>query len=163
MCYFCFDVLYCHLYNLQPPQVLKVLTCSHFIVEIFWRFEDASEILLYLQQPTTFSNAEFPLFVTWKIGRDQRLRGESWFWLLVRSHKQVYWPHCTLKITSTVSQITFTLTPVTTVTPVNPINLVTTVNPVDVNIDVAVVGVGVADRGVYLFRKPNFQLSHILA
>merc|ERR1712018_408354 len=20
MCYFCFDVLYCHLYNLQPPQ-----------------------------------------------------------------------------------------------------------------------------------------------
>jgi len=32
MCYFCFDVLYCHLYNLQPPQVLKVLTCSHFIV-----------------------------------------------------------------------------------------------------------------------------------
>ena len=21
MCYFCFDVLYCHLYNLQPPQV----------------------------------------------------------------------------------------------------------------------------------------------
>merc|ERR1711963_1107132 len=46
MCYFCFDVLYCHLYNLQPPQ-----------------------------QPTTFSNAEFPLFVTWKIGRDQRLRG----------------------------------------------------------------------------------------
>merc|ERR1712223_1368080 len=46
MCYFCFDVLYCDLYNLQPPQ-----------------------------QPTTFSNAEFPLFVTWKIGRDQRLRG----------------------------------------------------------------------------------------
>ena len=43
------------------------------------------------------------------------------------------WTHCTLKITSTVSQITFTLTPV------NP------VNPVDVNIDVAVVGVGVAE------------------
>merc|ERR1712038_685290 len=49
MCYFCFDVLYCHLYNLQPPQ-----------------------------QPTTFSNAEFPLFVTWKIGKDQRLRGCIW-------------------------------------------------------------------------------------
>jgi len=46
MCYFCFDVLYCHLYNLQPPQ-----------------------------EPTSFSNAECPLFVTWKIGRDQKLRG----------------------------------------------------------------------------------------
>ena len=36
-----------------------------------------------LQQPTSFSNAEFPLFVTWKIGKDQRLRGEtkiSWSW-----------------------------------------------------------------------------------
>merc|ERR1712127_474625 len=46
MCYFCFDVLYCHLYGLQPPQV-----------------------------PTSFSNDEYPLFVTWKIGKDQKLRG----------------------------------------------------------------------------------------
>jgi len=45
MCYFCFDVLYCQLYNLpQPPA-------------------------------PNFSHERFPLFVTWKIGRDQRLRG----------------------------------------------------------------------------------------
>ena len=25
MCYFCFDVLYCHLYDLHPPQVLTLL------------------------------------------------------------------------------------------------------------------------------------------
>ena len=40
----------------------------------------------FLQQPTTFSNAEFPLFVTWKIGKDQRLRGETkiiWNWILL--------------------------------------------------------------------------------
>ena len=47
MCYFCFDVLYCQLYNLpQPPA-------------------------------PNFSHERFPLFVTWKIGRDQRLRGKS--------------------------------------------------------------------------------------
>merc|ERR1711994_1162852 len=34
MCYFCFDVLYCHLYNLQPPQ-----------------------------QPTTFSNKKTATFL----------------------------------------------------------------------------------------------------
>merc|ERR1712179_221113 len=45
MCYFCFDVLYCHLYNLQPPQV------------------------------PSFCNENYPLFVTWKIGKDQKLRG----------------------------------------------------------------------------------------
>jgi len=45
MCYFCFDVLYCHLYNLQPPQV------------------------------PSFCNDNYPLFVTWKIGKDQKLRG----------------------------------------------------------------------------------------
>jgi len=45
MCYFCFDVLYCHLYNLAAPS-----------------------------QPP-FSNDQYPLFVTWKIGRDSKLRG----------------------------------------------------------------------------------------
>jgi len=45
MCYFCFDVLYCHLYNLQPPPAPNV------------------------------SQERYPLFVTWKIGRDERLRG----------------------------------------------------------------------------------------
>lgn len=45
MCYFCFDVLYCHLYNLQAPQV------------------------------PSFRNDNYPLFVTWKIGKDLKLRG----------------------------------------------------------------------------------------
>ena len=53
MCYFCFDVLYCHLYNLQPPQV------------------------------PSFCNENYPLFVTWKIGKDQKLRGKlKTFWKL---------------------------------------------------------------------------------
>ena len=34
-----------------------------------------------------------------------------------QTHKQVSWPYCTLKITSTASQITFTFIPVTPVTP----------------------------------------------
>ncbi|XP_027010115.1 AMME syndrome candidate gene 1 protein isoform X1 [Tachysurus fulvidraco] len=45
MCCFCFDVLYCHLYGYQPPRTPR------------------------------FTNDPFPLFVTWKIGRDKRLRG----------------------------------------------------------------------------------------
>jgi len=45
MCYFCFDVLYCHLYHLDPPRV------------------------------PSFSNDQYPLFVTWKIGKDKKLRG----------------------------------------------------------------------------------------
>ena len=69
MCYFCFDVLYCQLYNLpQPPA-------------------------------PNFSHERFPLFVTWKIGRDQRLRGKSfvklfnictfppWRWLWRHQHQ----------------------------------------------------------------------------
>ena len=47
MCYYCFDVLYCHLYNLQPPQ------------------------------PPNLTQDRYPLFVTWKIGRDERLRGND--------------------------------------------------------------------------------------
>ena len=46
-------------------------------------------LLWLLQQPTTFSNAEFPLFVTWKIGKDQRLRGKNhfhWTWPFVIWH-----------------------------------------------------------------------------
>merc|ERR1711978_796695 len=34
-----------------------------------------------------------------------------------QTHKQVSWPHCTLKITSPASQITFTFNPVTDVAP----------------------------------------------
>ncbi|XP_036379461.1 AMME syndrome candidate gene 1 protein isoform X2 [Megalops cyprinoides] len=45
MCCFCFDVLYCHLYNYQAPRTPR------------------------------FTNDPYPLFVTWKIGRDKRLRG----------------------------------------------------------------------------------------
>ncbi|CAB3375940.1 Hypothetical predicted protein [Cloeon dipterum] len=45
MCFYCFDVLYCHLYSLEQPRA------------------------------PSFSNEAFPLFVTWKIGRDFRLRG----------------------------------------------------------------------------------------
>ncbi|XP_044161815.1 AMME syndrome candidate gene 1 protein [Bufo gargarizans] len=45
MCCFCFDVLYSHLYGYQPPRTPR------------------------------FTNDPYPLFVTWKIGRDKRLRG----------------------------------------------------------------------------------------
>nr|CAB3221460.1 uncharacterized protein CG5902 [Phallusia mammillata] len=45
MCYFCFDVLLCHLQNSDPPK------SPHF------------------------TNQSCPLFVTWKIGKDLRLRG----------------------------------------------------------------------------------------
>ncbi|XP_041502897.1 AMME syndrome candidate gene 1 protein [Microtus oregoni] len=42
---FCFDVLYCHLHECQQPRNPR------------------------------FTNEPYPLFVTWKIGRDKRLRG----------------------------------------------------------------------------------------
>ncbi|XP_072033893.1 AMMECR1-like protein isoform X2 [Amphiura filiformis] len=45
MSYFCFDILHRHLNNIEPPQSPK------------------------------FTDAAFPLFVTWKIGKDRRLRG----------------------------------------------------------------------------------------
>nr|CAD7256308.1 unnamed protein product [Timema shepardi] len=45
MCFFCFDVLYCHLHSLDPPKI------------------------------PNFCNDPYPLFVTWKIGKDRRLRG----------------------------------------------------------------------------------------
>jgi len=45
MCYYCFDVLYCHLFQLEPPRV------------------------------PMFTNDLYPLFVTWKIGKDKKLRG----------------------------------------------------------------------------------------
>ena len=35
-----------------------------------------------------------------------------------QTHKQVSWPHCTLKITATASKTTFTITPVTPFTPI---------------------------------------------
>ncbi|OQV17966.1 AMME syndrome candidate gene 1-like protein [Hypsibius exemplaris] len=46
MCYFCFDVLFAHLHRHDPPET-----------------------------PNTFPNDAYPLFVTWKSGRDHRLRG----------------------------------------------------------------------------------------
>lgn len=45
MCFFCFDVLYCELNKMDMPN------------------------------DPTFTNDPYPLFVTWKIGRDKRLRG----------------------------------------------------------------------------------------
>ncbi|XP_042899970.1 uncharacterized protein CG5902 isoform X1 [Parasteatoda tepidariorum] len=45
MCFFCFDVLYCHLNQYDPPKT------------------------------PSFPNDSYPLFVTWKIGKDRRLRG----------------------------------------------------------------------------------------
>ncbi|XP_050044262.1 nuclear protein AMMECR1 isoform X1 [Dermacentor andersoni] len=45
MCFFCFDVLYCHLNQYEPPK------------------------------PPNFPNECYPLFVTWNIGKDKRLRG----------------------------------------------------------------------------------------
>ncbi|XP_078732222.1 AMMECR1-like protein isoform X1 [Lampetra fluviatilis] len=45
MCCFCFDVLSAHLHGFQPPRNPR------------------------------FTNDPYPLFVTWKIGRDKRLRG----------------------------------------------------------------------------------------
>ncbi|XP_042212235.1 AMME syndrome candidate gene 1 protein homolog isoform X6 [Homarus americanus] len=45
MCFYCFDVLYSHLHNMEPPST------------------------------PDFTNEPFPLFVTWKVGKDKRLRG----------------------------------------------------------------------------------------
>lgn len=45
MCYFCFDVLYCQLHSMDPPHT------------------------------PNFTNDAYPLFVTWKIGKEHRLRG----------------------------------------------------------------------------------------
>ncbi|XP_047497216.1 uncharacterized protein CG5902-like isoform X3 [Penaeus chinensis] len=45
MCFYCFDVLYSHLHNMEPPGT------------------------------PDFTNEPFPLFVTWKLGKDKRLRG----------------------------------------------------------------------------------------
>lgn len=45
MCCYCFDVLYCHLYGFPQPRLPR------------------------------FTNDPYPLFVTWKTGRDKRLRG----------------------------------------------------------------------------------------
>lgn len=45
MCFFCFDVLYAHLYQKSVPS------------------------------KPNFTNQSYPLFVTWKIGNDRRLRG----------------------------------------------------------------------------------------
>nr|XP_033814262.1 AMMECR1-like protein isoform X4 [Geotrypetes seraphini] len=45
MCCYCFDVLYCHLYGFPQPCLPR------------------------------FTNDPYPLFVTWKAGRDKRLRG----------------------------------------------------------------------------------------
>ncbi|KAK3931495.1 AMMECR1-like protein [Frankliniella fusca] len=45
MGFFCFDVLYCHLHSLEAPK------------------------------NPNFSNDPYPLFVTWEIGKDRRLRG----------------------------------------------------------------------------------------
>ncbi|CAH0714138.1 unnamed protein product, partial [Brenthis ino] len=45
MCYFCFDVLYSQLHSMDPPQT------------------------------PNFTNEAYPLFVTWKIGKEHRLRG----------------------------------------------------------------------------------------
>jgi len=46
MCHFCFDVLHSYIHNYEPPRT-----------------------------PPSFTNDAYPLFVTWKIGRDRRLRG----------------------------------------------------------------------------------------
>ncbi|XP_052783962.1 nuclear protein AMMECR1-like [Mya arenaria] len=45
MCFYCFDVLHSHLHNYEPPRT------------------------------PSFTNEYYPLFVTWKLGRDKRLRG----------------------------------------------------------------------------------------
>lgn len=45
MCFYCFEVLYCHLHCLECPRAPK------------------------------FPNESYPLFVTWEIGRNRRLRG----------------------------------------------------------------------------------------
>jgi len=52
MCFFCFDVLHSHLHRLSGG------SASGFDM-----------------RPPTFTDDSYPLFVTWKIGREQRLRG----------------------------------------------------------------------------------------
>ncbi|KAK2566675.1 AMMECR1-like protein, partial [Acropora cervicornis] len=57
MAFYCFDILASHLYRLQEPP---------------W---------------PNFPNDEFPLFVTWKIGHDRRLRGCIGTFTAMRLHK----------------------------------------------------------------------------
>lgn len=57
MAFYCFDILASHLYRLQEPP---------------W---------------PNFPNDEFPLFVTWKIGHDHRLRGCIGTFTAMRLHK----------------------------------------------------------------------------
>ncbi|KAJ7378173.1 AMME chromosomal region protein 1-like [Desmophyllum pertusum] len=57
MAFYCFDILASHLYRLQEPP---------------W---------------PNFPNEEFPLFVTWKIGHDHRLRGCIGTFTAMRLHK----------------------------------------------------------------------------
>lgn len=45
MCFFCFDVLYCQLNQLDPPK------------------------------PPNFGSGLFPMFITWTIGKERKLRG----------------------------------------------------------------------------------------
>ncbi|XP_060598922.1 nuclear protein AMMECR1-like [Ruditapes philippinarum] len=45
MCFYCFDVLHSHLHSYEPPRT------------------------------PSFTNESYPLFVTWKLGKDKRLRG----------------------------------------------------------------------------------------
>lgn len=71
MCVFCFDVLYAQLYNCDPPPN------PHFSSHAFQNGSIANGSLNH--QPNAlffgFPNDPYPLFVTWNIGRDQKLRG----------------------------------------------------------------------------------------
>lgn len=68
MCIFCFDVLYAELFNLEPPRDPK------FTNEALWvLLRDRLQSILLLYNVVFCLSS--PLFVTWKIGRDRRLRG----------------------------------------------------------------------------------------
>ncbi|GIX86308.1 AMME syndrome candidate gene 1 protein homolog [Caerostris darwini] len=65
MCFFCFDVLLYHLDNHSPPKTPSFSNDSYMILQNLLVFRTIVNFHLHCS----------PLFVTWKIGKDRRLRG----------------------------------------------------------------------------------------
>ncbi|RWS31560.1 hypothetical protein B4U80_02255 [Leptotrombidium deliense] len=79
MCFFCFDVLYCHLHQFEAPKTPN-FTNESFKYVCFEMIAAQSKVTLsvfskLLPNISKRDTVWFPLFVTWKIGKDRRLRG----------------------------------------------------------------------------------------
>ncbi|XP_038671737.1 AMMECR1-like protein isoform X1 [Scyliorhinus canicula] len=77
MCCYCFDVLYCHLYGFPLPRSPRFtndpyLSCPGTASANFFQ---SSCIPRGRSTSAPMSGSNCPLFVTWKMGRDKRLRG----------------------------------------------------------------------------------------